>query len=380
MGGKEEGNKEEPSSVLSKREVFDISGPLHLTQIDWTNLDHRRSVAASLVQGVCVLERDRQQKRYGPEAQATPWWTFFNFQLVNLLLDDNDKSIFGAIFEYKKPTTTTTAIPDPPPDGGNKNRQISGALVPPGFHQHAPIYTIAFRGTLNKRDSISRDIELDLLCIRHKLHKSSRFRVAVQAVHDLIAIVGSDNLWLAGHSLGSAIAILAGKKLAKGGTFIETYLFNPPFLSAPIERINNKTLKQGIRFTSGVVKAGLAATTETQDRKTRKESEFAVLATWMPYMFLNPSDHICAGYIGYFEHRRRMEERGAGKIERIALSNSVAGLLSGSYSEPLHLVPSAYLTVNSSNLASFKKAHGIHQWWNPDNCFCSAAFKFVNNT
>ncbi|CAN1250609.1 GDSL esterase/lipase At4g10955 [Linum perenne] len=239
--------------------------------------------------------------------------------------------------------------------------------------KNGPTYVIAFRGTLNKPDSISRDIELDLLCIRHKLHKSSRFRVAMQAVHDVISVAGPENLWLAGHSLGSAIAMLAGKKMAKGGTLIETYLFNPPFLSAPIERIKNKKIKQGIRFTSGVVKAGLVAT-ESQDRKTRKESEFAVLSTWSPYMFLNPSDHICAGYIGYFEHRRRMEERGAGKIEQIALTNSVAGLLSGSYSEPLHLVPSAHLTVNSSHLTSFKKAHGIHQWWNPDHCFCSAAF------
>ncbi|CAN0922495.1 GDSL esterase/lipase At4g10955 [Linum grandiflorum] len=205
MGGKEEGKEE---SVLSKREIFDISGPLHITEIDWSNTDHRRSIAASLVQGVCVKERDRQKKRQGPEAQATPWWTFFNFQLVNLLLDNNDKSIFGAIFEYKKSVIPTS------------NTEMT-LLPPPG--KTAPTYVIAFRGTLNKPDSISRDIELDLLCIRHKLHKSSRFRVAMEAVHDVISVAGPENLWIAGHSLGSAIALLAGKKMAKGGDAVHEW-------------------------------------------------------------------------------------------------------------------------------------------------------------
>ncbi|KAF9609463.1 hypothetical protein IFM89_016462 [Coptis chinensis] len=40
-------------------------------QGSWENAHHRRSVAASLVQGVYVLERDRQENRQGPHALAS---------------------------------------------------------------------------------------------------------------------------------------------------------------------------------------------------------------------------------------------------------------------------------------------------------------------
>lgn len=91
----------------------------------------------------------------------------------------------------------------------------------------------------------------------------------------------------------------------------------------------------------------------------------------MPYLYVNPLDTICSEYIGYFKHRNKMFEIGAGKIERIATRNSLRSLLSGggpssdSCSEPLHLLPSAYMTINASKSPDFKRAHGIHQWWDP---------------
>ena len=36
----------------------------------------------------------------------------------------------------------------------------------------------------------------------------------------MVAAVGDSNVWLAGHSLGSAMAMLAGKSMAKTGTFL----------------------------------------------------------------------------------------------------------------------------------------------------------------
>ncbi|MFS7981678.1 hypothetical protein Hanom_Chr10g00953801 [Helianthus anomalus] len=52
-----------------------------------TNPDHRRSVAACLVQGVYILERDRQENRQALEALAPPWWkwNFFQFDLHSQL-------------------------------------------------------------------------------------------------------------------------------------------------------------------------------------------------------------------------------------------------------------------------------------------------------
>ncbi|PNX75231.1 GDSL esterase/lipase, partial [Trifolium pratense] len=50
---------------------------------------HRKSIAASLVKGVYVLEKDRQEHRKGPMSLAPPWWTTFHFQLIDTLVDDD---------------------------------------------------------------------------------------------------------------------------------------------------------------------------------------------------------------------------------------------------------------------------------------------------
>ncbi|OMP02223.1 putative triacylglycerol lipase [Corchorus olitorius] len=329
-------------SPASTRDIFRLSGPVHLTSVDWNNFHHRRSVAASLVQGVYVLERDRQQKRQGPLAEARPWWGFFNFQLIRILVDDVDSSIFGAIYGFK-----------------------SFAFDYNHLAQNAPNYVIAFRGTITKSDSRSRDLKLDLLCICNRLHESSRFQLAMQAVQNMAAVAGTSNIWLAGHSLGSAISLLAGKNATRMGYCVETYLFNPPFLSVPVEKIKSEKLKHGIRYTSSMVKAGLAAVKGSHQR-VQQDDPFVLLSAWIPYLFVNPADHICSGYIGYFEHRKKMEEIGAGKIERIATQRSIGSLLSQKNdSEPLHLLPSACLTINLSKSPDFKRAHGIHQWWDP---------------
>ncbi|XP_019446506.1 PREDICTED: GDSL esterase/lipase At4g10955 [Lupinus angustifolius] len=328
-----------------ERETFHLSGPLHLTYVLWDNPYHRMSVAASLVQGVYILERDRQEKREGSNVLAPPWWTFFHFQLLRPLIDDVDSSIFGAIYEFKPPSSQNNDTLD-----------------------RSPRYVIAFRGTLTKSDSVSRDIALDIHLIRQGLHQTSRSDIAIRAVRNMIATVGDSNVWLAGHSLGSAMAMLTGKTMAKSSMFVESFLFNPPFVSAPIERIKDEKVKHGIRFAGSVITAGLTIAMHAKQPKDLSVDPFAALAVWVPCLFVNPSDHICSEYIGYFEHRRKMDEIGAGVIERLATQNSLGGLLMSAFgkeSEPLHLIPSASLTVNIGPTHDFKDAHGIHQWWKP---------------
>ncbi|KAF7828132.1 GDSL esterase/lipase [Senna tora] len=324
--------------MASEREYFDLSGPLHLTFVDWGNAYHRQSVAASLVQGVYILERDRQERRVGPNALAPPWWTFFHFQLFRPLIDDVDSTIFGAIYEFKPPSSKCNDMLD-----------------------RSPRYVIAFRGTLTKVDSVSRDIELDIQFVRNGLHQTSRSEIAIQAARNMVAAVGDSNIWLAGHSLGSAMALLTGKRMAKHGMFVESFLFNPPFVSAPIERIKDKNVKLGLRIAGSVAK-------QKKDVPLDELDPFTALSAWVPCLFVNPSDHICSEYIGYFEHRKKMEEIGAGAIERLATQNSIGGLLMSAFgkeSEAVHLIPSASLTVNVSPCRDFREAHGIHQWWRP---------------
>ncbi|XP_071707258.1 GDSL esterase/lipase At4g10955 [Rutidosis leptorrhynchoides] len=332
-------------AIISERESFELSGPSHLTTIDWANADHRRSVAACLVQGVYIIERDRQENRQQSEALAPPWWEFCQFDLYNQLIDDGDSCVFGAIYKSKLPPS-----------------------------QQNPSYIIAFRGTLTKGNAFSRDLEHDIHIIKNGLHLTSRFEIAIQAIKNLVASQTSkSNIWLTGHSLGSAMALLAGKTMAKSGIFLDSYLFNPPFISAPLENIKDPNIKHGIRIASSFLTAGLAVAAKiknaNQQRNTPEDS-FLALAGWAPCLYVNPMDHICSEYIGYFEHRKKMEEIGAGGIERLATQHSISGVFLNAIGkeshEALHLLPAANLTVNLTPAVDFKDAHGLHQWWSCD--------------
>lgn len=344
--------------MASPREIFSISGPIHLTSIDWNNSYHRTSVASCLVQAVYTLERDRQQNRIGLKSQAHHWWEFFNFTLAETLIDQSDGSIYGAVFQYKLFSYNYHNTP---------------------YSKTPPFHVIAFRGTIMKPHSRSRDLRLDLRCVRDSLHDSTRFVHAIEVIKTAVAKTGNAAVWLAGHSLGAAVALLAGKIMTRSGFPLECYLFNPPFSSIPIEKlVKSEKLKHGVRFAGSLVKAGVAIAVKGRHHhnKGQEDDSFMKLASWIPYLYVNPLDPICSEYIGYFNHRNKMFEIGAGKIERIATRNSLRSLLTGggggggsscsdSTSEPLHLLPSAYMTINTSKSPDFKRAHGIHQWWDP---------------
>uniref|UniRef100_A0A7C8ZZ24 Fungal lipase-type domain-containing protein n=2 Tax=Opuntia streptacantha TaxID=393608 RepID=A0A7C8ZZ24_OPUST len=336
----------------SDREIFGISGPFHLASVDWRIAEHRRSVAASLVQGVYILERDRQKKRYGSSALASQWWQFFHFQCIQILVDQVDSSIFGAIFEYKP-----------------YNPNYLGHPMAP--QQAPPRYVIAFRGTITKPDTRKRDLDLDVQFVLNGLTRNTRYQTALQAVQGVITQVGPANVWVAGHSLGAAIALQAGKDMAKSGCHIETYLFNPPYASVPIEKLKDPYLKNGIRIASSLATAGLSFLTKgiRKNWSSQQYDPFKILCSWIPYLFVNPKDPVCCEYIGYFEHREKMEALGFGGIERIATKDSIISLLSGTLGrdgEAPHLIPSGFLTKNMVGIEQdLKLAHGIHQWWQP---------------
>ncbi|XP_038987572.1 GDSL esterase/lipase At4g10955-like isoform X2 [Phoenix dactylifera] len=333
--------------MVSESDLFKVSGPVHLTSVNWNCPHHQRSIAATLVQGAYVLEHDRQKNRHGPEACAPAWWENFHFELIRKLVDVDDFSIFGAIYEFKSPSSIQNS------SNGN-----------------APKFVIAFRGNLFKKESISQDLKLDIRFLINDLDRTPRFEIAMQAVRNLVS-AGGQNVWLAGHSLGSAITTLAGKNMAKTGINLRTFLFNPPFISAPLERIKEEKVKQGIRIAKSFITAGLAVAVRGHDNSS--EGSFAMLASWVPNLFVNPADVICSEYIGYFEHRKTMEKIGAGHIEKLATQTSGRHMVRslflsepGKESEPLRLLPSARLTRNLSPSPDFRQAHGIRQWWEPD--------------
>ncbi|KAD4585892.1 hypothetical protein E3N88_23493 [Mikania micrantha] len=338
--------------MAPEQEIFDVSGPLHLlNSFDWRNIYHRRSIAASLVHGVYILEKDRQRRSFGHEhdTHAPPWWERFHFNLNHVLVDDIDLSYFGAIYELKY------------------------------AHPYAPKYVIAFRGTIKRFQTLYQDMKLNFKFVYGHPAESPRFHKAFDAVLNTVTMAGAANIWLAGHSLGASIAMLAGRKMAKCQFHLETYLFNPPFNSVPIENlIKNQTLKHVVRVSGSLMKAGIATAMKGRSEDP-EEDPFIMLSEWIPYVFVNPSDPICAEYIGYFQHRDKMVDIGMGRVERIAAKDSIVSLGSraiGRESEPLHLLPTAYLTVNRSLSKGVKKAHKIHQWWQQDFEGSSKLYRF----
>lgn len=254
-----------------------------------------------------------------------------------MLTDDSDSSIFGAIYRF-----------------GSQ-------------------YVVAFRGTLLTWRTLKQDITMNLqfLFEQHKLQNSSRVEKALRAVRELVDRAGAANVLLAGHSLGSIIALLVGRNIAKMGFLVETYLFNPPFssLSIPLDLlIKNKIIKFGLRFLRDTIRAVLSAgLLNYQPSQLDQNDPFTMLMSWTPHLFVNQKDLICSQYISYFEHRRTMASVGASAIGRIATQTSVrrifAAVARGTITEPYHLLPTAYLVKNLDETRKASKAHKLEQWW-----------------
>ncbi|GLJ35281.1 hypothetical protein SUGI_0709920 [Cryptomeria japonica] len=333
--------------MASERQIFKLSGPRHLTTVDWSDPDHSRCVAASLVQGVVVQERDRQENRQGTDAQAEIWWSFFKFKLIQPLYDSADGSIFGSVYKWSK-------------------KAAGLSLRPAG----APKIVVAFRGTVKTRGSLARDLCHDLQILTNRLHTTARFHTAFEAVKTSVDKYGSENVWIAGHSLGAAMGILAGRKMVEEkGLFVQAHLFNPPFISSPLEKINNEKIKRGLNFAGNLVKAGLAMVLQDKHAQIEAQRTFSVLHRWVPCLYVNAKDDLCSGYVGYFRNLTAMQQSGASDIVGLAPQQPIWVMVVSAFGKEAkagHLIPSARLTVNLSPGSDFQAVHGIHQWWAPD--------------
>jgi len=326
-------------------------GPHYLKNVDWSIPDHRRSIAASLVKGVTVLEQDRQLERAYDKALSPDWWEFFDFQCIETLVDQVDASIFGAVFEYNPKTTPNRHYHIPP----NKSRP--------------PKYVIAFRGTLLQWLTLGQDIYNDMKVAFNEMIESTRYQISIQVVRSLIAKVNPENVWLAGHSLGAAIALQVGKTMAREGCLIDAYLFNPPYVSIPTEMIASRGLNTVLGTSKIIVTIGLGFVKDTvMSTSTQQNDSFTQLSPWVPYLFVNQNDPLCCEYVGFFEELEMAKSIGLSSARRsLYFKNSLGKLLlgtDGGNCESLHRFPSACVVTNLHPMKNdFKLAHGIQQWW-----------------
>ncbi|VAI37003.1 unnamed protein product [Triticum turgidum subsp. durum] len=340
---------------------FDVHGPKHITdlnKIDWDNEEHRRCIAACLVKGVYVHENDRAERRAVKLAPA--WWESFGFHLkkelrepiysiVGVIFD----TIYGAIFEYS---------PSAPRD----------RCAPP------PRYVVAFRGT--KPGSI-RDYYLDLKIVVNKLEKRTRVQQPCRLVDQLMtdmrkedeASQGQDScIWLAGHSLGAAVALVVGRYMMvqEKPPNLRTFLFNPPHVSF-ITSINllklDPVAKESVHRVGNFLRKGAAKVLHSH--REHMNNLFQQLSPWVPNLYVHEKDPICQGFIDYFEQRQKFME-GSPRVDTTFAAFSLRDAFwwhpIGKNKDRPQLLPSATLWKSCLD-HELHDPHGLQQWWKPDS-------------
>ncbi|KDP24242.1 hypothetical protein JCGZ_26647 [Jatropha curcas] len=330
--------------------AFHVSGPRNVASPNWRDLinsswkdeNYKRTVIACFIQAVYLLELDRQENRTQENGLASKWWIQFKYKVTQVLTDERDGSIFGAVLEWDRSAALADMI-----------------LIRPSG---APKAVLALRGTLLKSPTIRRDIEDDLRFLAWESLKGSvRFKVALDSIKSVAESYGSSNVCIAGHSLGAGFALQVGKALAKEGIYVETHLFNPPSISIAmsLRNIGEKAWNM-IKSMVPLKTSGSQATNDVDDDKTSavglrnwvpyfRDKTSIGLKKWVPHLYVNNSDYICCHYT---EADRIVDEEA--NEENVNCTNTSNGKVA------------AKLFVMSKGKQKFLEAHGLEQWWSDD--------------
>ncbi|KAK2661934.1 hypothetical protein Ddye_000508 [Dipteronia dyeriana] len=344
---KEEENPKEEAHPYA----FHVSGPRNVVAPNWRDLinsswkdpNHKRTVIACFIQAVYLLELDRQENKTEENALAPKWWLPFRYKLSQTLMDERDGSIYGAVLEWDRSAAMADLV-----------------LIRPSG---APKAVLALRGTLLKSPTIRRDIEDDLRFLAWESLKGSvRFKGALEALKSVATRYGSNNVCVAGHSLGAGFSLQVGKALAKEGIYVDTHLFNPPSVSLAMSfrNIGEKAGFAWNRLKSMLPSSGQTLATSEEGEKISSgglknwvsyfygDKTSAELKKWVPHLYVNNSDYICCYYTN--PDGRDVNNGGGNKENAIPIKGQAA----------------AKLFVMSKGKQKFLEAHGLEQWWSDD--------------
>jgi len=328
---------------------FEISGPKHMRSngagpkivTDWDDMEDRRCAIACLVKSTCVMESDRLKCRtYNGTELAPAWWQSFGFKMEKAFVNDSDENhqfTYGAIFKRMAPPSPS-----------------------------APEYVIAFRGTMLSHPKVMEELLQGFWVVFNALADYTRFKRAHPDVDTLINDSHSHSVWLAGHSLGAAMALEVGRnQMLLKGRNVPTFLFNPPHVS--LAQVINKVLpgehKTRLYTVSFMVKFGLANMLPGYHARTKQM--FQQLGPWVPELYVNPDDTICRGYIDYFVERQQVCKDHP-RIAKTAARASYRDMFFSMFSDKSqpHLLPSARLWTSRTRK---QEAHDLRQWWKSDS-------------
>ncbi|XP_004243210.1 GDSL esterase/lipase At4g10955-like [Solanum lycopersicum] len=324
------------SGIESHPYAFHVSGPRNVSSPNWKDLinsswrkdaNYKRTVMACFIQAVYLLELDRQDNRTEQNALAPKWWIPFRYKLVETLKDERDGSIFGAILEWDRSAALADFV----------------LMRPSG----APRGVLALRGTILKSQTMRRDIEDDLRFLAWESLKGSvRFSGVLKALKAIADKYGSNNVCIAGHSLGAGFALQVGKALAKEGIYVEAHLFNPPSVSLAMS-FRNIGEKAGFAWKR--IKAMLPSKADSQiSCEEGGATSFPVgLKQWVPHLYINNSDYICCSYT--YADGAQNDQTAANKENAKQTTNCRQA--------------AAKLFLSSKGNQKFLEAHGLEQWW-----------------
>ncbi|XP_047329095.1 GDSL esterase/lipase At4g10955-like isoform X2 [Impatiens glandulifera] len=159
----------------------------------------------------------------------------------------------------------------------------------------------------------------------------------------VLALRGSNNICIAGHSLGAGFALQVGKTLAHQGVYVEAHLFNPPSvsLSMSMKNIGEKAIFAYNRFKSILpfnAIIGEQTNVVTNITPPSSSSSNGLKKYWIPHLYVNNNDYICCYYTDQPKTTPiKTENKGTAK-----------------------------LFVLSKGKQKFLEAHKLEQWWSDD--------------
>jgi uncharacterized membrane protein len=228
--------------------------------------------------------------------------------------------------------------------------------------------------------NISQDLSHDLLVSDGGLGSTSRLKKAMEYVEHHISEFGSHAIFLAGHSLGSSMAMLVGANMATKGIYLKTFLFNLPSCLTE-EKTSRRLIARFLQITPLIVglagavgifpivtiaSLGMAASVIMIDTLVvasgiatltslaaligasvlsmkKRMMQGQTTLSYTPHLFVNPGDPICKNWVTYFRNHRKAKKRSPFQL---------AGF-----------VESGILNINSTRCQGMLEAHGLNQWW-----------------
>lgn len=324
--------------------------------LSWDKAIDRRIIYACLINGVYMLEADRQKK--GAVPSPTPsWWRSFHYKLEEL------HKLMGKEQHAEEPHINLAVY----------TWDRSSRLLRPS---KAPKVVVALRGT---DLGIRSDLTHDWRVWQHLLHQTPRFHEVLRVVTSVVARYGVTKVCLCGHSLGAALVLIVARTFACSGSQIETHCFNPPFATLSFPDLWHDNVRKGLQLLRSAAAAGLSYLFKNPEQRKKDQEEFLALAAWHPHLYINAHDPVCCGYVDYFEGHAELAKSAVGALLSPLSAPYSAGGLLRTNAEPRHLIPSANLYVCEQG-KTFMECHGLVQWWKPDLKVTSSCVSVVSPT